>query len=424
MGERLRELRRQRGLTQQQLAEPHYTHAHVSSIEAGRRAPSEDAIKHFARKLGVKADEIRTGRPSNLLEDLEIELQDGRLLISQGEFEEAEKTYRAVLNTAKRYKVVYQQAKALEGLGLLFERSGDLPEATEHYALAAGLLASDPPNVRADAVAGQARCIEISGDKHHAIYLLENLLETLQQQTLQDPDALIRIYTSLAIIYIEGDFLTKAADAAENALQLEEHVNDPARRGAMHNMVARVLLRTGHTQRARESLQKAERFYRLSELQLEIGRARLTRGIYLLRTGARKKASAELTAALETFAQTRSPLDEARAATELGRIAREEGRLEEASKFLDRALERLNGAQPGQVARVLRERALANLPTQKAKIEKGLKEAIRLFEQAEEPVQIAITHAYLGDLLSDRPLGRACKIYREGLAVLERHHVS
>ena len=424
LGNRMRELRRLRGLTQKQLAEPRYTHAHVSSIEAGRKTPSEDAIQHFAEKLGVDPDELRTGRPTNLLPELEIELQDGRALVSRGELEEAERTYRAVLNTARRYKATYQQAKAHEGLGLCLERAGDFDAAIEQYAFAERLLANDPPNARADAVAGQARCIEIRGDKHHAIYLLETLLEALRRQTLEDPDALIRIYTSLAIIYVEGDFLRKAADAADEALKLREHVSDPVRLGTMHNMVARVLLGNGQVERARESLQKAERYYRMSELQLEIGRARLTKGIYLLRTGEHEPASRELQAALETFVDTRSPFDEARAATELARLGRERGDLPAARELLDRALRLLDGGQPSQVARVLRERALVGASAERDKAIRGLKRAIRLFTEAGEPVQVAITHAYLGDLLNAEPLSAGCKAYREGLAVLEKHHVA
>ncbi|NUS53369.1 MAG: helix-turn-helix transcriptional regulator, partial [Streptomycetaceae bacterium] len=43
-GERIRRLRVHKGLTQRALAEPGYTAAYVSSVEAGRREPSGEAM--------------------------------------------------------------------------------------------------------------------------------------------------------------------------------------------------------------------------------------------------------------------------------------------------------------------------------------------------------------------------------------------
>ncbi|MGZ4129916.1 MAG: helix-turn-helix domain-containing protein [Actinomycetota bacterium] len=59
-GSRLRKMRLSRDMTQKQLAGDRYTHAYVSSIEAGRRMPSRDALEHFASQLGVDVDELLT----------------------------------------------------------------------------------------------------------------------------------------------------------------------------------------------------------------------------------------------------------------------------------------------------------------------------------------------------------------------------
>ncbi|WP_146053581.1 helix-turn-helix domain-containing protein, partial [Amycolatopsis lurida] len=58
VGGRLRRLRAERGLTQRELAEPHYTAAYVSSVETGARTPSGDAVRHFAARLGVDTGEL------------------------------------------------------------------------------------------------------------------------------------------------------------------------------------------------------------------------------------------------------------------------------------------------------------------------------------------------------------------------------
>ncbi len=72
LGKRLRQLRLERGMTQKDLAEPKYSYAYVSTIEAGRRTPSREAIEHFASQLGVTPDELATGRPADLEPKLEL----------------------------------------------------------------------------------------------------------------------------------------------------------------------------------------------------------------------------------------------------------------------------------------------------------------------------------------------------------------
>src|SRR6187455_3230798 len=76
IGTRLRKLRTERGLTQRELGAPRYTHAYVSTIEAGRRHPSRTALEHFAERLGVGVDELETGRSPDLETRLRLDLQE------------------------------------------------------------------------------------------------------------------------------------------------------------------------------------------------------------------------------------------------------------------------------------------------------------------------------------------------------------
>ncbi len=82
IGTRLRRLRLARELTQRELAEPKYTHAYVSTIEAGRRNPSREALEHFAGKLGVDVDELLTGKPADLEARLDARLMQARIDLS------------------------------------------------------------------------------------------------------------------------------------------------------------------------------------------------------------------------------------------------------------------------------------------------------------------------------------------------------
>lgn len=61
IGQRLRRLRRFRGLSQRQLATEHVSYAYISRIEAGARNPSVKALREIAPKLGVSVHYIETG---------------------------------------------------------------------------------------------------------------------------------------------------------------------------------------------------------------------------------------------------------------------------------------------------------------------------------------------------------------------------
>jgi tetratricopeptide (TPR) repeat protein len=406
----------ERGLTQEELAGTEYTAAYVSTLEAGRRNASEEAVRYFAARLQIHPDELRTGRPASLLPELDLELQEARLAASDGHLDEAEEAFSRIAKKASVYALAPAEAKALEGLGLVLERRGKVKEAIERFRSAEKLLQSEPLHIRADAVAGQARSFHLDGEKTHAIYLLERYLHALQQEGLADPDALIRIYTSLVITYVEAGYLKQASDAAEKALELEERVIDPARLGAMHNMVARSLLERRELKRAEESLRKAERYYRLAELKLELARARLARGIFLRRTNKSEQAERFLLEAQSGFQETDSPLDEARARTELGGIARETGKTEEAVSFLQRAAE-LVGEDAGQRGFIERELGLTKVSVDPTAAEAHLRKAIELFINAEERVEATITHGHLGDLL-EASQRDGCTVYRVGIELL------
>ena len=62
VGQRLRQLRTERGLSQRDLAGPGCSYAYISRIEAGARRPSAKALQHLASKLGTTALYLSTGK--------------------------------------------------------------------------------------------------------------------------------------------------------------------------------------------------------------------------------------------------------------------------------------------------------------------------------------------------------------------------
>ena len=84
LGQRLRRLRKEKGLSQQAISGPGLTTAHISRIEAGLRRPSVRAIRALAKHLGVSPEYLETGRPLGPRGDLEVRVADAELEIRVG----------------------------------------------------------------------------------------------------------------------------------------------------------------------------------------------------------------------------------------------------------------------------------------------------------------------------------------------------
>src|SRR5260370_27353553 len=76
IGQRLKRLRLERGLSQRELAAPGVSYAYISRIEAGTRQPSVKALRRLAAKLGVTADYLETGSQLGPEEQREVRLAD------------------------------------------------------------------------------------------------------------------------------------------------------------------------------------------------------------------------------------------------------------------------------------------------------------------------------------------------------------
>jgi transcriptional regulator with XRE-family HTH domain len=81
VGQRIRRLRLERGLSQRDLSAPGITYAYVSRIETGGRKPSLKAMRHLARRLGVDLEYLETGDPIPALARIELQLSDAELAV-------------------------------------------------------------------------------------------------------------------------------------------------------------------------------------------------------------------------------------------------------------------------------------------------------------------------------------------------------
>lgn len=420
IGTRLRRLRTARGLTQREVGEPSYTHAYVSTVEAGRRNPSREALEHFASRLGVRADELETGRAPDLEARLRLQLQEARVQVSDGRLAEADRGLRQVVRDSRRYALPRLEARAEEVRGLRLQRAGRPEEALERYRRAEELLREEPPTARADAVDGKAVCFTALGDVRYAIFLLESLLDEIERAGLPDPDALARVHAGLVYSYLDAGLMVKAAASAAELERLAPRVDDPGRVAQMHMNVARQYLMDGRVEDATASLQRAEDLYRQLGLLTEMGGAHLARGFVLSREGSAEEALRELERAREIFERTSNDKDLTRTLNELARVARLQGRTADATALLERSIALLGSNDDPILAWAHLELGSMMCDLGDPRAEKHVRMAIELYERTEQAVGLAVSHRALGDLLlaqGDETGGR--EAYRAGLEAIE-----
>jgi len=421
IGKTLRKLRVSRGFTQAALASPKYTHSYVSTIEAGRRRPSREAIEHFARKLGVEVEELETGRSPDATLQLDLRLRDACIALSAGDLQEAPNSLSAISREAKRQGSPVIMSKAEEALGLWLERLGEPERALEHYERAEAVLVSEPATTKADAVAGAARCHQALGDVRYAIHLLESLLDTIERARLTDPGALTRVHASLVDAYLDAGLYKLAAASAAELEALAPRLSDPLRIAQMHMNVAHLHASEGRIEHAKQCLRRAEDAYASVRLRTEMAGAYLAMGYILSRQGELGAARERLSLALQVFEETGNVKDQTRTLNELARVERLEGNRVEAEQLLTRSIRMLSDSDAPILAWAHRELAHVLATHDPTRAEKHYRVSIELFERTEQPVEIAVTYGALGDLLTNQANGaEGCGAYRAGIAALER----
>lgn len=330
VGRRVQRLRTERGLTQRQLAEPAYTPAYISTLEAGRVRPSEAAVRHLADRLGVTYEELATGRPAHLASGLRLRLVEAQRTLATGAAEDAADAYAGLLAEAVRHELHDERAAAMLGLGHCALETGDLPAARKHFESAERLLADTPLPRRAPAVRGRAVAHLLAGELRYACYLLESAIDELNTSGLQDPGALLLLYTAAIAPYMDMGAHARAAQAGELALALAPQVSDPELVAGLHRSVARTLIAAGRTAEADTSLARAAEIYQQLQIRTELAHCHWMRGYVRAQDGDLSGAEAELRSARDMLASKRAALYTAQVEVELADVLRRRGKTTEA----------------------------------------------------------------------------------------------
>jgi transcriptional regulator with XRE-family HTH domain len=196
IGQRLKRLRLERGLSQRELAAPGVSYAYISRIEAGTRQPSVKALRKLAAKLEVSADYLETG--SDLASDIYTKL--GRAYAADGRTDQAIALFESCLEDAE---------------------SVDATIAARYATLLSYALSDAGDTLRAEEVVKRA-------------------LDLVQDSG--DPYMRVRLYWSMARLAHTQGRESVALSNVRKAIALLEATDDSFHLGRAHLLAARITI--------------------------------------------------------------------------------------------------------------------------------------------------------------------------------------
>ncbi|GAA3553920.1 hypothetical protein GCM10022419_037860 [Nonomuraea rosea] len=329
VGLRIKTVRRQRGLSQAQLAHPELSDSYVSLIESGKRTPTPAVLELLAQKLDCSLSYLINGVTAEQMEDIELALGYARLALENGEVNEARTRFAELLANNNLTGLTTLRQDTEYGLALAAEACGNLDEA---ISILLKLHGEEPASERRIEIAMALCRAYLSGERlSEAVEVGERML--IGNGRLPWTDHLIELAATLLSAYLERGDLLRARQFAAELLNAADALGTPRSIVAANWMATNVASFTGHEQ---EALSFAER---AMAVQLENGNPRGIARMRLALLGQRLRARpAEavairdgLRAAVVEFEQTStSNIDRARVHVELARAEFMTGNFDEA----------------------------------------------------------------------------------------------
>lgn len=294
VGERIRELRLARKLSQAQLAGPDFSKGFISLAETGRTRISLRAAEILAQRLGITAADLlrrpepgasssvelaatraqaalAAGRPEAAIEALEgikakgaelaphITLIQGRALLALNRPHEALKALDAALRSYRSKNDRASATRVLFELALVHARLDNQTEALNlglqcEAAINEGVIVDRTFELRVmELIAG----IAVNLGDFSAADLRTERARTLAED-VSDPRALASLYENLTVMRESQGDREGALLYARKSLEAYERLADKRSLGSAWNTLGWVYVKRGQAARAREALDRAE----------------------------------------------------------------------------------------------------------------------------------------------------------------------
>jgi transcriptional regulator with XRE-family HTH domain len=273
IGQRLKRLRLERGLSQRELAAPGVSYAYISRIEAGTRQPSVKALRRLAAKLAVSPDYLETGSDLGAGEERELRLGELELAVRLGETAGVEEPLGALAEEAIAAGDTDTALRARFALAALAQERGE-------YAVAVQLLESalegEPfePAERLDIYSQLGRAYAATGHPERAVELFERCLAEIAGDE-SDPSLEARYAALLSYALSDMGELGRAEEVVQHAIDVVQENADAYTRVRLYWSASRLAHREGRASTALANVRKAIALLQATDDTLHLARAHL-----------------------------------------------------------------------------------------------------------------------------------------------------
>ena len=273
IGERLRRLRLERGLSQRDLSGPGVSYAYISRIEAGARRPSVKALRMLAKKLGVTPEYLETG--SQLIETDARELRLAEIELSLRLDDQAsDDDLREILDEAIADVDVRSALRARITLGLSAAARGNHAGAIEQLeqAIESDLVTAAS---RPDVYLTLGHTYATAGSPGRAVELFERGLAELEEFAPDDVATRVRFSTYLSYALTDLGELQRAKAIVAAVFADSDKVSDPYTRVRLYWSLGRISLEQAKPHAALENFRRAVALLEATEDTVHLARAHI-----------------------------------------------------------------------------------------------------------------------------------------------------
>jgi tetratricopeptide (TPR) repeat protein len=359
LGQRLRALRIERGLSQADLAGDLVSPSYVSLIESDRRSPEREVLDGLARRLGCSALFLESGIAPEEINEQRLRLQFANIALANGSLNEARDQFRELVQVASgeiRYEAMWGLARTEESLGNLHEAMTHLEALL--VATNAGELGT--PGLLAVANA-RCRIFRLAGDFARSIEVGESAIRRVRELGLEGTEDEIRLASSLVGSYWARGDMFSAQHLASQVIERAAKLGSREAQGNAYWNASVVAAARGQLTLALELATKTLALLSETAPDRNLAGMRVTYAWLLLRCEPPRleEAETELNRAQDVLTGLSMSPYLARCETEIARCALLRGNYDEAIEIADRAIARCgdHASEPTQ-ARVVRGLAL------------------------------------------------------------------
>ena len=348
LGQRLRALRIERGLSQADLAGDLVSPSYVSLIESDRRSPEQDVLDGLARRLGCSALYLESGVAPEELNELRLRLQFASIARTNGSLNEARDQFKELVHAASgeiRHEATW-------GLALTEEALGNFHETVAHLDALLDAARTGEPGAPGLLTLFVARCriYRNAGDFARSIEVGEAALREVSELGLQGTEDEIRLASTLVGSYFRRGDLFSAQHLASQVIERAEKLNSREAQGNAYWNASLVSAARGQLNLALELAAKTLALLAESAPTKNLAGMRVTYAWLLLRSDPPRidEAEALLGRAHEVFTALSAGSSLANCETEMARCALLRGNFDEAAEIAGRAIARCADGSPDQ----------------------------------------------------------------------------